>query len=61
MTCYVCRLCSDWDDTCTACVPNMTPDIFDKTIMDVFCKHNKKPFWMKNNVVREIRLIGGKI
>jgi hypothetical protein len=47
MKMYHCKLCMDlYPDFCTACVPDETPDIFDKSIMNVFClKENKKPLW----------------
>jgi len=58
MKVYICRNCEDQSDECTGCVPDSTPDIFDKSIINRFCKHRKhyKPCWLRRKVVHEIGL-----
>ena len=47
MKMYVCKLCENASDECVGCVPDKTPENFDKSIMDVFCKRKDsiKPKW----------------
>lgn len=44
---YVCKACEYSENECVGCVPDRTPDNFDKSIMDVFCKRKEfiKPKW----------------
>jgi len=52
MRTYVCYECDDRTDDCTAYVFDRTPEDFDKSIMDVFCKRcNKKPIWKKREEI----------
>jgi len=46
MKTYFCFKCDDRTDNCTACVFDTTPENFDKSIMNVFCrKAGGKPVW----------------
>ena len=52
MRTYFCYECDDRTDDCTACVFDRTPDDFDKSIMNVFCKcKDKKPVWKKREEI----------
>jgi len=48
MKTYICSVCEDSTHECAACVFDKTPENFDKSIMDVFCKRrdSKKPEWL---------------
>lgn len=46
MKTYLCSECDDRTDDCAACVFDKTPEDFDKSIMNVFCKKDGgKPVW----------------
>lgn len=52
MKTYLCFECDEHTDNCMACVLDRTPEDFDKSIMDVFCKNPaKKPVWKKREDV----------
>lgn len=45
---YICKACVYATDECIACVPNKTPDDFDKRILNVHCyKMMENPVWEK--------------
>lgn len=45
---YSCIMCEDCNDTCTAFVLDKTPEDFDKSIMDKFCRRvDKQPVWFR--------------
>jgi hypothetical protein len=54
MKTYLCSECDDRTDNCAACVFDTTPEEFDKSIMDVFCKRidSKKPKWVLREVTQ---------
>lgn len=51
MKSYTCKICSDlYPNGCTACVPDSTPDNFDKHILDRHChRDGKSPRWWKTS------------
>lgn len=58
MRTYLCFECEQHTDNCTACVFDRTPEDFDKSIMDVFCKHQgKKPVWKKREEISYYEII----
>lgn len=54
MKTYLCSECDDKTEYCSACVFDKTPEDFDKSIMDVFCKRidSKKPKWVLREVTQ---------
>ena len=54
MKTYVCSECEDSTYDCSACVFDKTPEDFDKSIMNVFCKriNSKKPKWVLREVTQ---------
>lgn len=51
MKSYTCKMCSDYyPHGCTVCVPDTTPDNFDKTILNRHCHRGGKiPKWWKTS------------
>jgi len=46
---YSCIMCEDCNDTCTAFVLDKTPENFDTSIMDKFCRRkDKQPVWFRS-------------
>lgn len=52
MRAYFCFECDLHTNECTACVLDRTPEDFDKSIMNVFCRNpDGKPLWKKREEV----------